>query len=145
MHAVHLGTQGSSDDPFVPTPQRSGSASITRRKSRFLLIEIGLWAAVVALLSPLVLYAGSASMPIPALYGVAAGIAMAIALAGRQLLDVLLADALTRNKGVGKLLLAAGMMLLVILLVLLGAVVALLLLFRSSGIGSPLGGAGIGG
>lgn len=82
-------------------------------------------------------------MPVVALYAVATGIALAIALAGRQLHDVLLADALTHRKGTGKLVLAAGMMLLVILLVLLGVVVALLLLFRKAGI-APLGGAGIG-
>jgi hypothetical protein len=137
---------------LVPTPQPVDSRSfrtternpISRRKTRAFLIEVGLWALAVALLSPLVVYAGRPNMPIVALYGVAAGIAMAIALAGRQLHDVLLADGLTRHKGVGKLFLAAGMMLLVILLVLLGVVVALLLLFRKAGV-SPVGvGAGLG-
>jgi hypothetical protein len=136
---------------FVPTPQpvaprpfrAPGSAPITRRTTRAILSEVGLWAVAVALLSPLVVYAGRPSMPILALYGVAAGIATAIALAGRQLHDVLLSDALTRHQGVGKLVLAAGMMLLVVLLVLLGVVVALLLLFRKAGI-SPLG-PGLGG
>jgi hypothetical protein len=121
----------------------SGSA-ITRRKAKSIAIEVGLWAGAVALVSPLVLYAGSANMPIAALFAVAGGIALAIALAGRQLHDVLLADALTQRKGAARLVLAAGMMLLVILLVLLGVVVALLLLFRSAEMPSLLGGAGSG-
>ena len=126
------------------SPLRREGSSITRRSVRGLIVEIGLWVTASALLAPLLLYAGSANMPIAALFSVAGGIAMAIALAGRQLHEVLLADALTARKGTAKLLLAAGMMLLVVLLVLLGVVVALLLLFRSSGISAIDGGAGIG-
>lgn len=103
-----------------------------------------LGAAAVALLSPLVLYAGRGTMPLAALFAVAAGIALAIALVGRQLHAVLLSDALSGRTSTARAVLAAGMMLLVVLLVLLGVVVALLLLFHGSRIGSGLG-AGLGG
>jgi len=91
-------------------------------------------------MSPLLLYAGRETMPLAALFAVAAGIALAIALAGRQLHAVLLDDALSGRKSAARAVLAAGMMLLVVLLVLLGVVVALLLLFRGSRLGSAFGG-----
>lgn len=78
------------------------------------------------------LYAGHETMPLAALFLIAGGIALAIALAGRQLHGFLVADALAHRTGTARFVLAAGMMLLVILLVLLGAVVALLILFRSA-------------
>lgn len=108
-----------------------GAASI-RSKAKSVAIETALWLAVCGLVSPLVLYAGEETMPLAGLFLVAGGIALAIALAGRQLHAVLVADSLTHKTGTAKLVLAAGMMLLVILLVLLGAVVALLILFRSA-------------
>lgn len=95
-------------------------------------MEIALWVAAGAMVSPLAIYAGKETMPLAALFVVAGGIAVAIALAGRQLHAVLLSDALSGRAGASRLVLAAGMMLLVVLLVLLGAVVALLLLFRSA-------------
>ncbi len=90
-----------------------------------------LWLAVAALLSPLVIYAGKPEMPLAALYGVAAGIALALALAGRRLHAAMLGDALRESGGTGRALMAIAMMLLVLLLILLGAIVALLLLFRT--------------
>ena len=95
-------------------------------------MEIALWATAVAMVSPLALFAGQDTMPRAALFAVAGGIALALALAGRQLHAVLLNDALAGRGGVLRLVLASGMMLLVILLVLLGAVVALLILFRGA-------------
>jgi hypothetical protein len=82
-------------------------------------------------LSPLAIYAGRPVMPLVALYGVAAGIALALALAGRRLHAALLSDALRESGGTGRALVAVGMMLLVLFLILLGAVVAILLLFRT--------------
>lgn len=114
------------------------TVAVTRRGGAGLALEALLWLAVVALMSPLVIYAGRPAMPLAALVAIAAGIAGALALAGRQLHGVLLADGLAGRKSTAKLLIAAGMTLLVVLLVLLGAVVALLLLFRGSGIGTAL-------
>ncbi len=70
-------------------------------------------------------------MPLAALYGVAGGIAVTLALAGRQLHEVLLAEALSGRNSAARMAVAAGMMLLVILLVLIGLVVAILLFARS--------------
>ncbi len=70
-------------------------------------------------------------MPLAALYCVALGIALALALAGRRLHAALLHDGLGGSGGTGRALVAVGMMLLVLVLILLGAVVAILLLFRS--------------
>jgi hypothetical protein len=83
------------------------------------------------LAAPLALYAGRPVMPLAGLYGVAGGIALALALAGRRLHAALLRDALRGGGGTGHALVAVAMMLLVLVLVLLGAVVAILLLFRS--------------
>lgn len=70
-------------------------------------------------------------MPLVALFAVAGGIALALALAGRRLHDLLLADVLSGHRtGIGRLLLTAGMSLLVLALVLLGAAVAFLSLLR---------------
>jgi hypothetical protein len=90
-----------------------------------------LWVAAVGLLSPLALYAGRPVMPLAALYGVAAGIALALALAGRRLHEALLQDALRGKGATGRALVAVGMMLLVLALILLGAIVAILMLFRT--------------
>ena len=87
--------------------------------------------ATAALLAPLAFYAGRPVVPLVALYGVAAGIALALALSGRRLHAALLQDALRGDGGIGRALIAVGTMLLVLILILLGAVVAILLLFRS--------------
>src|SRR5262245_56026347 len=105
-------------------PGGEGAASI-RSKGKSIAIETALWLAVGGLVSPLVIYAGQETMPLACLFLIAGGIALAIALAGRQLHGFLVADALAHKTSTAKLVLAVGMMLLVILLVLLGAVVAL--------------------
>lgn len=77
-------------------------------------------------------------MPLAALFGIAAGIALALALAGRRLHDSLLDDALSGREGKGKFLMTFGLALLVLFLVLLGGVVALVLLLRSKSPGLPV-------
>jgi hypothetical protein len=72
-------------------------------------------------------------MPLPALFGIALGIALALALVGRRLHDALLNDVLSGRDGKGKALLVFGMMLLAVFLILAGAMVALILIFRGSG------------
>ncbi len=99
-------------------------------------MEPVLWVAVAALLSPLVLYAGRPTMPLAALYGVAGGIALALALSGRRLHAAMLGDAMRTTGGSARALTAVAMMLLVLLLILLGAIVAILLLFRTARGGS---------
>ena len=94
-------------------------------------IEIALWCATAALVSPLVLYIGADEMPLVALFGIAGGIALGLALAGRRLHDALLHDALSGRGDRGRFLMTVGMALLVLFLVLLGGVVALMLLLRS--------------
>ncbi len=91
-----------------------------------------LWVAVVALLSPLVVYVGRSEMPLAALYGVAGGIALALALAGRRLHAAMLGDVLRGRGGTARALTAVAMLLLVLMLILLGAIVAILLLFRTA-------------
>jgi len=78
-----------------------------------------------------VIYAGRPAMPLLGLYGVASGIALALALAGRRLHAALLQDSLRESGGAGRAMVAIGMMLLVLLLILMGAIVAILLLFRT--------------
>ena len=93
--------------------------------------ELALWGAALALLSPLVLYLNAGTMPLAALFGVAGGIALGLALAGRRLHDALLHDALHGRGDKGRFLMTVGMALLVLFLVLLGGVVALAFLLRS--------------
>jgi len=71
-------------------------------------------------------------MPLPALFGVAGGIALGLALSGRRLHASLLDDALSRRDSKGRFLMTFGFALLLLFLVLLGGVVALVLLFRSA-------------
>jgi hypothetical protein len=88
--------------------------------------------------SPLLIYYQSGVMPLAALFGIAGGIALALALAGRRLHDSLLDDALSGREGKGKFLMTFGLALLVLFLVLLGGVVALVLLLRSKSAGLPV-------
>ena len=92
----------------------------------------------MALLSPLLIYYRAGTMPLSALFAIAGGIAMALALAGRRLHDSLLDDALSGREGKGKFLMTFGFALLVLFLVLLGGVVALVLLLRSKSSGLPV-------
>lgn len=97
-----------------------------------------LWVAAVALLSPLLIYYRAGVMPLAALFGIAAGIALGLALAGRRLHDSLLDDALSGREGKGRFLMTFGMALLLLFLVLLGGVVALLLMLRQASPALPV-------
>jgi len=92
----------------------------------------------VGLVSPLAIYAGTEVVPLPALFSVAAGIALALALVGRQLHGVLLADAMSGRTTTARIALGAGMMLLAVLLVLLGLVGGIVFLLRGAGPTSPI-------
>jgi len=91
-----------------------------------------LWIAAMALLSPLLIYYSAGVMPLSALFGIAAGIALGLALTGRRLHRSLLDDALSGRDGKGRFLMTFGMALLLLFLVLLGSVVALLLILRQA-------------
>jgi hypothetical protein len=95
-------------------------------------VEGGAWLAVVALLSPLLIYYRAGEMPLAALFGIAAGIALGLALAGRRLHASLLADALSGREGKGRVLMTFGMALLVLFFVLIGAALALAFLLRGA-------------
>lgn len=69
----------------------------------------------------MVVYAGR-DVPIPALFGVAAGIAIALMLTGRRLYDVLIEEGLRRRQGLMRWILAVGMLLVGVSVVLLAAV-----------------------
>jgi hypothetical protein len=97
-----------------------------------------LWALALAMLSPLLIYYRSGVMPLAALFAIAGGIALSLALAGRRLHDSLLDDALSGREGKGKFLMTFGFALLVLFLVLLGGVVALVLLLRTKSSGLPV-------
>jgi len=71
-------------------------------------------------------------MPLAALFGIAAGIALGLALAGRRLHATLLADALRGREGKGRFLMTFGFALLMTFLVLVGAAVALAVVLRQA-------------
>ena len=100
--------------------------------------EGALWGLSLALLSPLLIYYRTGVVPLPALFGIAGGIALGLALSGRRLHSSLLDDALSGRDGSGRFLMTFGLALLVLFLVLLGGVVAMVLLFRSSSPGLPV-------
>lgn len=108
-----------------------------KRRSRPF-IEGLFWLAALALLSPFLIYYSAGVMPLPALFGIAAGIALGLALAGRRLHDSLLDDALTGRSGKGRFLMTFGMALLLLFFVLLGSVVALILILRQASPGLPV-------
>lgn len=93
---------------------------------------------MLVLLSPLVIYLRRPVVPLAALFGIAGGIALGLALAGRRLHEAMLSDALSGRPGPARAVLAVGMMLLLLLLVLLGAVVALVMLLRGAGFPSEV-------
>ena len=92
----------------------------------------------MALISPLLIYYGSGVMPLAALFAIAAGIALGLALVGRRLHGSLLNDALTGREGKGRFLMTFGLALLLLFLVLLGGVVALILVLRQASPGLPV-------
>jgi len=108
------------------------SQRMTARARRSSWPEVALWALMIALVSPLVIYYRSGVMPLVALFGIAAGIALGLALTGRRLHQSLLDDALARRDGRGRFLMTFGFALLLLFLVLLGGVVSLVLLLRSA-------------
>lgn len=77
-------------------------------------------------------------MPLAALFGIAGGIALGLALSGRRLHDSLLDDALARRQGKGRFLMTFGFALLALFLVLLGGVVALIFVLRSAAPSLPV-------
>lgn len=101
-------------------------------------MEGALWVAVLVLLSPLVLYAGKGWMPLALLFGIALGIALALALVGRRLHDALLHDVISGRGDKGKALLIFGMMLAAVFLVLAGAIVALILIVKGQTPAPPI-------
>lgn len=101
-------------------------------------IEAAFWLAALGLLSPLVVYAGRPSMPLAALFGIAAGIFVAIALIGRRIHDALVGDVLRGRHGLGRALLAVALALLAVFLVLVGIVFTLLMVARGAAPGSPV-------
>ena len=111
---------------------------MTARARRSSWVEVALWAVMIALVSPLVIYYRSGVMPLVALFGIAAGIALGLALTGRRLHQSLLDDALARRDGRGRFLMTFGFALLLLFLVLLGGVVSLVLLLRSAQPGLPV-------
>lgn len=79
------------------------------------------WIAAAALLSPMFVFAGR-DVPVPALFGVAAGIAIALMLTGRRLYDVLIEEGLRRRQGALRWVWAVGVLLVGISVILLAAV-----------------------
>jgi hypothetical protein len=90
------------------------------------------------LLSPLLIYYQAGVMPLAALFGIAGGIAMGLALTGRRLHRSLLDDALAGRDGKGRFLMTFGMALLLLFFVLLGCVVALILVLRQASPSLPV-------
>jgi hypothetical protein len=111
-------------------PKRVAALTPARRPRPY--VELGFWVLAVLLISPLLIYYRAGVMPLAALFAIAAGIALGLALTGRRLHDVLLADALAARDGKGRFLMTVGMALLLLFLVLLGSVVALLFLLRQA-------------
>lgn len=94
--------------------------------------EAALWIVALALLSPLLIYYRPGVMPLAALFGVAGGIALGLALAGRRLHGSLMDDALAGRDSKGRFLMTLGAALITLFLILLGGVVALVLVLRQA-------------
>jgi hypothetical protein len=77
-------------------------------------------------------------MPLAALFGIAAGIALGLALTGRRLHQSLLDDALSGRESKGRVLMTFGMALLLLFFVLLGCVVALIVILRQAAPSIPV-------
>lgn len=96
------------------------------------------WLAALAMLSPLLIYYRVGAMPLAALFAIAAGIALGLALTGRRLHRSLLDDALSGRDGKGRFLMTFGMALLLLFFVLLGCVVALIAVLRQASPSLPV-------
>lgn len=92
-------------------------------------MEVVWWVATLALLSPMVVYAGE-EVPVVALFGVAAGIAIALMLTGRRLYDVLIEEGLRRRQGALRWVWAVGVLLVGVSVVLLAAVFVIAVAIR---------------
>lgn len=73
-----------------------------------------------------------------ALFGIAAGIALGLALTGRRLHRSLLDDSLSGRDSKGRFLITFGMALLLLFFVLLGCVVALIVVLRQAAPSVPV-------
>ena len=114
----------------VAYPERVCTLSAARRRPAY--VELAFWVLAILLVSPLLIYYRQGVMPLAALFTIAAGIALGLALTGRRLHGVLLDDALSARNGKGRFLMTFGMALLLLFLVLLGAAVALLFVLRQA-------------
>lgn len=122
--------EGSHRPEAVAYPERVGVLTAARRKRPY--VELAFWILAMLLVSPLLIYYRAGVMPLAALFAIAAGIALGLALTGRRLHGVLLDDALSARDGKGRFLMTFGMALLLLFLVLLGSVVALLFVLRQA-------------
>lgn len=122
---------------MVAHPERSRAQAredvlLTAARRERPLVEGAFWLLAILLVSPLLIYYRAGVMPLAALFAIAAGIALGLALTGRRLHGVLLDDALSSRDGKGRFLMTFGMALLLLFLVLLGSVVALLIVLRQA-------------
>lgn len=108
-----------------PAATRVGPAGVKRERGGLWTEALG-WTATLALMSPLVVYAGSPVVPLAGVFAVAAGIFLGLVLSGRHLHAALVGETLGRRRGVAQSLLSMAMVLVFLLLVLLAAVLALL-------------------
>jgi hypothetical protein len=120
--------EGSHCTDAVAHPKRVAALTPARRQRPY--VELAFWTLAILLISPLLIYYRAGVMPLAALFAIAAGIALGLALTGRRLHGVLLDDAMSARAGKGRFLMTFGMALLLLFLVLLGSVVALLFLLR---------------
>jgi hypothetical protein len=114
----------------VAHPERAGVLTAARRRPPY--GELAFWFLAILLVSPLLIYYRAGVMPLAALFTIAAGIALGLALTGRRLHGALLDDALSARDGKGRFLMTFGMALLLLFLVLLGAAVALLFVLQQA-------------
>jgi hypothetical protein len=84
------------------------------------------------------IYYRAGAMPLAALFGIAAGIALGLALTGRRLHRSLLDDSLSGRDSKGRFLITFGMALLLLFFVLLGCVVALIVVLRQAAPSVPV-------
>ena len=95
---------------MVAHPERVRVLTAARRRPPY--GELAFWLLAMLLVSPLLIYYRAGVMPLAALFTIAAGIALGLALTGRRLHGVLLDDALSARDGKGRFLMTFGMALL---------------------------------